>query len=79
MWVLPPYSSLGLGYTWTLASQMVGGVDKNGEPADLLRSAYATCYYFAQSLTDQMAAAGKVVPIGVLASAQGGTQIESCA
>ena len=77
MWVLPQYATQGLGYQWWRSGDLVGQVDGRGNPADALRDAYATCFYFAQALTDQMAAAGAVVPIGVLASAQGGTMIES--
>ena len=58
MWVLPRYATQGLGYQWWNSRDLVGQVDARGNPADLLRDAYATCFYFAQALTDQMASAG---------------------
>ena len=70
------YINGGYFNSWTPAAGLVG------QPGgDWLVDVYATCFYFAQELTRLLdAAAGglnKGVPVGIIGTAQGGTQIES--
>ena len=71
LWVQPVYTPDSMNYKWSHASELV-----NSPGGDWLPGCYAMCWYFAQSLTDIMAAAGEAVPLGIVASAQGGTSIE---
>lgn len=65
------YAPDAFNYQWTHAGGLV-----NNDGGDWLPGIYAVCWYFGQSLTDIMAAAGEVVPLGIIGSAQGGTMIE---
>jgi hypothetical protein len=66
---------------WMTALQAatVGGYPKKlggGHASRPIEDFGATCWYFAQKLTDEMGAAGKIVPIGLTDTAIGGQRIE---
>ena len=72
------------GSAWTTAAQMASGISPGTHNAwggytfaynqSSLNLYSATCFYFAQSLTDLI---GEEVPLGLITSAWGGTMIES--
>ena len=76
LWVQQKYIGGGYFNQWTPAAGLVGQAD-----GDWLESIYATCWYFAQELSVLLDAeaggANLGVPIGIIGTAQGGTQIES--
>eukprot|EP00038_Savillea_parva_P019741 m.28625 g.28625 ORF g.28625 m.28625 type:complete len:802 (+) comp4534_c0_seq1:76-2481(+) len=57
------------------ATELTNGEHMKG-PVPKLFLFSAACWYFAQKLTDELEAAGKVVPIGLVDSAMGGQRIE---
>jgi hypothetical protein len=67
------------GGTWgnlSTASKSIHQYNPNAPVGyNLLGQFSATCFYFASSLTDAMV--GEVVPIGLIQSAIGGSQIEA--
>jgi len=71
LWVQPVYAPDAFNYKWSHSGDLVGN-----EGGDWLPGIYAVCFYFGQSLTDIMEAAGEVIPLGIVGSAQGGTMIE---
>ena len=71
LWVQPVYAPDAFNYVWSHSGDLVGN-----DGGDWLPGIYAVCWYFAQSLTDMMEDSGQVVPLGIVASAQGGTMIE---
>ena len=71
--------SLPAACPWMTAAQaaITPPTTGRGQPAvPPLYNFGAACWYFAQKLTDQLEAAGKLVPIGVTDTAIGGQRIE---
>ena len=73
-------SAAGVSNPWMSADQAAHALGDGGRGGSVyppkLFEIGAACWYFAQQLSDQLEAAGKLVPIGITDTAIGGQRIE---